>query len=181
MIRRLFAGLAGVVLCACVSAGELNAPSEDSVYASTPAEWGPVLGSPSAADKAARREARSPNILLPTDSGWYQRGDGNFYVEQCNVLVDSIPAGYPGGCLQRLTVMCYHHGQAYVRGAAQQDAFFTVPVLLALYQPPSIAPVGYIQIDHLDAAPAIGVNSPPVPWVRTAAYTGGQCLSFDSK
>lgn len=172
------------VAVACAAAFPALAASPlDPVYASTPAEWGPVPGAPSTADKGTRLDPRSPNILLPSDSGWYQRADGNFYTEQCNVLVDSVPAGYPGGCLQRLTVMCYQNGQGYVRGAGQQDAYFVAPVLLALYQPPSINPVGYIQIDHLDAAPVIGVNSPPVPWVRTASYTGGECLfdAFDRK
>lgn len=173
-----------VVAVACAAAFPALAASPlDPVYASTPAEWS-IVASDAIAEKAAPRlAARSPNILLPTDSGWYQRADGNFYTEQCNVLVDSVPAGYPGGCLHRLTVMCYQNGQGYIRGAGQQDAYFVAPVLLALYQPPSINPVGYIQIDHLDAGPAIGVNSPPVPWVRTASYTGGECLfdAFDRK
>lgn len=107
-------------------------------------------------------------------SAWYNKPSASYAVDQCNVLVDST--GPAWSCLYRLSAMCVAAGgHGYSVGAASFDGPIALPVVLGLYQPPLLAPTGYIEIAALGASARIGLNGPAVPWVQAATYQGGSC------
>lgn len=114
-----------------------------------------------------------PAVLGPEDSGWYGRADAGFHQNQCNVLVDAVPVN--GGCMYRLSAMCVQAGQGSVVGISQQDVPHKAPITLLLYQPPSLDPVGYLEIAALGVAPQLGLNQFATPWHRAASYRGQWC------
>lgn len=120
--------------------------------------------------------------LTPGDpSGWFVRLDGlwNGPTNQVNILWDSI--GSPWSCFHRISVMGVQYGVGYTRGWGSYTPP-TFPMILELYQAPSLIPIGYIEIGALNGATAtIGFNRPATgDWVRAAAYSGQSCAPFST-
>lgn len=158
------------------------ADNVDEVFATDAQAFGPVESAPIDQSKwALLSPLRSPGSFVPADSGWFAETINGVqgFNKQCNITVDRI--GNIMGCLERVSVMCILDGFGSVRGVGRYNQPFAPPLLLALYTPPSIAPVGYIELWHLGDGASIGANGPPGDWRRAARTTGEDSCAFNAK
>lgn len=151
-MRRVAIAAACVLLCACAQ----------SAFAGEYRSFSPVNG------------VIAEKSVTPGDpSGWFIQQDGLFEVDQVLVLADSI--GSLWSCFHRVSVVIVQRGVGYTRGWGDWSPP-VYPLVLDIYQPPLIAPAGYIVLGALGPVATIGVNEPATPnWIRAAAFSGESC------